>query len=132
MTDLKLINSKFTKINAERNPDFNGNLKLNTNISIISLKEIKENTNIIKISYIFEINYNELGKILINGDLFLSGDSKIIKNILKTQKNKEHNTPEYIKITNLIIQKASIKAFELEEELNLPIHIKLPSLSIKN
>jgi hypothetical protein len=132
MTNLKLINSKFTKINAEKNSDFNGKLKLNTNISIISLKEIKENINIIKISYIFEINYNELGKISINGDLFLSGDSKIIKNILKMQKDKEYNTPEYIIITNLIIQKASIKAFELEEELNLPIHIKLPSLSIKN
>jgi len=37
----------------------------------------------------------------------------------------------YIKISNFIIKKASIKAFELEEELGLPIHIKLPTLNIK-
>ena len=38
---------------------------------------------------------------------------------------------EHAHITNMIIQKASIKAFELEEELGLPIHISLPQMQIK-
>jgi len=72
-------------------------------------------------------------RLKIKGELFLKGDSKIIiKKIIKNQEYKEYNTPEYITILNLIIQKTSIKAFKLEEELNLPLHINLPKLSIKN
>ena len=132
MTNLKLIGSKLVKINAERNPEFNGKLEIKTNIKINSLEKTKEIKDTLKLSYNFEIDYNELGKILIEGILFLSGDSKTIKELIKTQKDKKYNTPENIMLTNLIIQKASIKAFELEEELNLPVHIKLPTLSIKD
>lgn len=132
MTNLKLIGSKLIKISAERNPEFNGKLEIKTNIKINSLEKIKEAKDTLKLSYDFEVNYNKLGKIFIKGILFLSGDSKIIKELLKIQKDKKFNSPEYIMISNLIIQKASIKAFELEEELNLPIHIKLPTLSVKN
>ncbi len=132
MMNLKLVGSKFTKINAERNPEFNGKLEIKTNIKNISLENNKETKDILKLIYNFEIDYNELGKILIEGILFLSSDSKTIKELLKIQKDKKYKSPEYITITNLIIQKASIKAFELEEELGLPIHIKLPTLSVKN
>ncbi len=132
MMNLKLVGSKFTKINAERNPEFNGKLEIKTNIKNISLENNKETKDILKLLYNFEIDYNELGKISIEGILFLSSDSKTIKELLKIQKNKKYESPEYIAITNLIIQKASIKAFELEEELGLPIHIKLPTLSVKN
>lgn len=130
--NLKLVNSRLTKINAERNSDFNGKLEIKTNIKINSIDKIKEAKEILKLSYNFEIDYSKLGKILIEGILFLSGDTKTIKELLKAQKDKNYNTPEYTAITNLIIQKASIKAFEVEEELGLPIHIKLPTLSIKN
>ena len=130
--NLKLVGSKLIKVNAERNPEFNGKLEIKTNIKINSLEKIKEAKDTLKLSYNFEINYSELGKILIEGYLFLSGDPKVTKQLLKIQKDKEYNSPEYIAITNLIIQKASIKAFELEEELGLPIHIKLPTLSVKN
>ena len=72
-----------------------------------------------------------MGKVKVEGALFISGDAKKIKELLKIQKDEKYESPEYIGITNLIIQKASIKAFELEEELGLPIHIKLPTVSIK-
>jgi hypothetical protein len=131
MTSLKLVGSKLIKVNAERNPEFSGKLSMKTNIKIDSLERIKEPKDTMKLAYTFEVDYTELGKILIAGNLFLSGDSKTVKDILKLQKDKNFDSPEYIAITNLIIQKASIKAFELEEELGLPIHIKLPSLSPK-
>jgi hypothetical protein len=132
MADIKIINTKFLKIKAERNPEFSGKLKLKTNIQINLVEKSKDSKDILKTIYIFEVDYGELGKVELKGELFLLSDEKTIKTILKNKEKKEYNTPEYIKITNLIIQKASIKAFELEEELGLPIHIKLPSLSIKN
>ncbi len=132
MANLKLAGSRFIKIKAERNPDFSGKLEMKTNVKINSLEKIKETKDAVKLTYNFKIEYVELGEVEIEGILFLSGDSKLIKELLKTQKGKKYDSPEYIGLTNLIIQKASIKAFELEEELGLPIHIKLPSLSMKN
>jgi len=131
MTNLKLAGSRFTKIEAERNDDFSGKLEMTTNITITTIEKMKDTKDSIKLSYVFVVDYKELGKITIGGILFLAGDSKAIKEVLKSHKEKKYETPEYMAITNAIIQKASIKAFELEEELSLPIHIKLPSLSMK-
>ena len=131
MTNLKLVGAKLVKVSAERNSKFSGKLEIKTNIGINSLEKIKEPKDTLELSYTFKVDYVELGKVEVGGSLFLSGDSKTIKDLIKAQKDKNFDNPEYIAITNLIIQKASVKAFELEEELGLPIHIKLPTLSIK-
>jgi hypothetical protein len=132
MTNIKLIASKITKINAEKNPEFTGKLEIKTNIRIISIDKVKESKDALKVSYLFEIDYTELGKISIEGNLFISTDPKTTKQILKIKENKKMESQEYIAITNLINQKASIKALELEEEIGLPIHMRLPVLTIKN
>jgi len=131
MTETKLIDSKFTKINAERNPEFNGKLEIKTNIKIQNIEKIKESKEIIKIKYVFDIEYLNLGKILIEGIIFLSLNNKKTKELIKSQEEKKFDTPEHTLITNLIIQKASIKAFELEEELGLPIHIRFPTVNFQ-
>lgn len=131
MADIKLIGAKFLELEAKRDPDFSGKLELKTNIKINSLEEIKEQEGALKVTYTFEINYGTLGEIKIKGILFLSTDSKTVKTLLESKEKKDYDTPEHLTLTNFIIQKASIKAFELEEELGLPIHIKLPKLSIK-
>ena len=131
MTGIKLIGAKITKINAERNPNFDGKIELKTNIKIQKLEKIKESKEAVKIEYVFDVDYTNLGKISIEGTLFLSSEPKKIKELIKLQKEQKLNTPEYIAITNLIIQKASIKAFELEEELGLPIHIKFPTVNFQ-
>ncbi|MBT6690009.1 hypothetical protein HN903_04450 [archaeon] len=132
MTNIKIIGAKFLEIEAKKDPDFSGKIELKTNIQISSLEKVKKSKDTLKITYFFEIDYGTLGKIKLKGNLFILSDPKTIKTIIKNKENNEYNTPEYINITNFIIQKASIKAFELEEELGLPIHIKLPTLSIKN
>ncbi len=131
MTETKLIDSKFTKINAERNPEFNGKLEIKTNIKIQNIEKIKESKEIVKIKYVFDIEYLNLGKILIEGIIFLSLNNKKTKELIKSQEEKKFDTPEHTLITNLIIQKASIKAFELEEELGLPIHIRFPTVNFQ-
>jgi hypothetical protein len=132
MTNIRIINSKFLEIEATRNPEFSGKLKLKTNVQINLLEKAKDSKEMLKTVYTFEIDYGELGKVKVKGELFLLSDAKTVKTVLKNKESKEYNTPEYIEITNLLIQRASIKAFELEEELGLPIHIKLPSLSVKS
>lgn len=129
--DIKLINSRFIEIKAKRNLDFSGKLELKSNINIKSIEKIEKTKDMLKIIYIFEINYEDLGYITIEGLLLLKGDQKNIKNILKKYEEKDYNSEELILIMNLVMQKASLKAIQLEEELDLPIHIKLPSFSIK-
>ena len=46
-------------------------------------------------------------------------------------KEKKFDTDEHLSITNMIVQKATIKALEIEEELGLPFHIRLPTLALK-
>jgi len=131
MTDLRFAGSKFIKLSAERNPEFSGKLSIKTNIKIKEMEKIKEAKDTLKISYDFEVDYGELGTIGIEGALFVSSNARTIKDIEKSWTSKKLDSPEHIQITNLLIQKASIKAFELEEELGLPIHIRLPTLSPK-
>jgi len=131
MEEIKLIGAKFLEIEAKRNPDFSGKLELKTNINIVSIEKVEKSKDTLKVIYNFGVDFGDLGLISLKGALFLLTDAKTLKNILENKENKEYDSEEYIIITNLIIQKASLKAFELEEELNLPIHIKLPSLSPK-
>jgi len=132
--EMKLLGSKITKINAERNPDFDGKLELNTNINIKSIEKFQpENANIesLKVNAVFEIQYGELGQISIEGQLYLNTDTKEIEEIINNFKSNKFDTPEQMAIMNIVIQRFSIKAFELEEELGLPIHIRLPTLQPK-
>jgi hypothetical protein len=131
MTEIKLIGSKFTKVIAERKPEFSGKLSMDQNIKIVDIDKAKDTKDTIKVSYNFTVDYKELGKVEVEGVLFISGDQKTIKILLKQWKDKTLDTPEYIAITNVIIQKASIKAIELEEEMGLPIHFRLPTLAPK-
>ena len=131
MAEIKLIGSRITKILGERNPEFAGKLEINTNIKIRDMEKIKDAKDSLRIDYDLSIDYGELGKISIEGMLFVSSDSKTIKEIQKAWKDKKFDTEEQVMVTNLIIKKVSIKAFELEDELGLPLHINLPTLSVK-
>jgi hypothetical protein len=131
--NIKLLGSKITKFSGYKDPLFSGQFKLETNIN---LKSIELNLNdkkydSLKVFANYSINYEKLGKIEIEGILFLNGDKKDLKLLLDLFNKKKYNTPEMVNLMNLIMQKFSIKAFEIEEELGLPIHLKLPSLQTK-
>ena len=131
MAEIKLVGSKFLKLSAERNRDFNGKITLKTNIKKKSLEKTKGSKDTLTLHYGFEADYGELGRVDIEGLLYLSGDSKTLKELQKNFKGKDIDSKEQLAITNLILQKASIKALQLEDELGMPAHIKLPSISPK-
>jgi hypothetical protein len=131
MPELKLINSRFTKISGTREISYTGDVSTKTNIKIIEVEIIKDSKTVVQIKYNFEINYSGLGQVYLEGIIYISADPKIIKDIQKSWADKKIETQNYALITNIIIQKASLKAFEIEDELGLPIHIKLPKVEIK-
>ncbi len=125
------MGSRITKLSGERNENFDGELKVTTNLSIISTEMVKDAKDILKIYYRFEADYGGLGKVSVEGALFISSDSKTLKDIQKNSKAQKMNESNQLLIANLILQKASLRCFEIEEELGLPIHVKLPALTLK-
>lgn len=131
MASINIIGSRFSKILVTKNYDFKGDVSVDTRLSITSIQLFKNEKDTIKTDYDFFVSFSDLGKIEISGSVFFSSDQKTIKEILKNWDQKKTSSEDILSITNIIMQKVSIKAFELEEELGLPIHLKLPSLSLK-
>ena len=131
--EIQILGFNYSKISAERSPDFKGKLEISPNINIKSiekhdLKVIKQDA--LKISFLFAIKYKNLGEVALEGDIILKTDAKTQKEILKGWKDKKLDQDSQAMILNLIMQKASVRAIELEEEMNLPIHIRIPKLQV--
>ncbi len=118
----------------EKFSDRGKNLKISTKIDIPEIKNIKPDffkikEEIIQIKFSYNINYNpDIAKIELAGDLLLAVDSKAVKDILKQWKDKEMSEDFRIDLFNIILRKSSLKALQLEDEMNLPAHISLPFL----
>lgn len=130
--EIKLVGFKYTKLLVERNEENKGELKITPNINIQSIEKVKSESKqeILQINFQFGIDYSSLGKIDLHGKLFLAADTKIVKDALEGWKNKNLDSKINLVILNIIMQKASIKALQLEEEMNFPPHIQLPRLQL--
>jgi hypothetical protein len=131
--EISLLGISYNKISIEKKPDFKGKLQITPSINISSIEKqelslLKQDS--IKVKFSFNIKYSELANILLEGEIILRTDAKTQKEILKTWKDKSLDSEIQSLILNIIMQKASIKAIQLEEEMNLPLHIKIPRLEI--
>lgn len=109
-------------------------IKLDTNIDISNINETKVNgigvtDSFISVDFVYSINYNpDFAKLEFKGNLLFSMDSDTAKNILKEWENKKISEDFKLLLFNIILKKSNIKALQLEDEFNLPLHIPLPSL----
>lgn len=131
--EIRLAGFRYLKINVERNEELKGDLKITPNINIRSIDKFKsENSKqeLLQVDFEFGIDYASLGKLDLAGKMFLAVDSKTMKESLEGWKNKKLDNEINLVILNTIMQKASLKALELEEEMNLPPHVQLPRLQL--
>ena len=63
--------------------------------------------------------------------IIFSLDPKDAKQVLKEWESKKINEKFKMDLFSVILRKSNIKSLELEEELNLPLHIPLFSLKKK-
>lgn len=130
---MKLMGLNFTKIAGERNPDFDGKVEMSSDLGIKKIEKYKPEmakADSLKVNFMFNVKYGDLGKVDIEGVLFLGVDSKTMKETLKAWDDKKLSEEFNVTILNLVMQKASLKAFQIEEELGLPIHIRLPKIQV--
>lgn len=130
MKEIKISSFRYTKIFIEKISDLFTNLKINSNINLKDIEKGKSNSDSLKISFGFNIEYVDLCKIELEGSFILLADQKILKKILNEWKDKKLSEDINNIIFNIIMQKASLKALELEDELGVPPHIQLPKIQI--
>jgi hypothetical protein len=133
---MKLISFNFDKICVEKGSKKMDELKINTNIEILDIKEVKSDFKIkgelLSVKFKYDIEYSSnFAKINFIGNILLSLESKESKNLLKEFKNKKISDYFKIPLFNFILRKSNIKALELEDELSIPLHIRLPYLKEK-
>ena len=131
---MKLIGFNINKISAEKlSSDFKG-LKIENNIKIEEITStktdfFKKDEEVLQVLFNFNLNYNpNLAKLAFSGSIILLVDEKDAKKILKQWEDKKISEEIKLPLFNFILRKTSIKALELEDELNIPLHINFPSL----
>jgi len=130
---MKVIGFSFLKLSAERLKDNQGELKINTEIEVPEINSIKTNIfkgkdELIDARFNYIVTYGpEIAKIEIKGSVVFSLEPKLAKQILKDWKKKKITEEFKLVLFNVILRKSSLKALELEDKLNLPLHIPMPS-----
>jgi len=131
---MKILGFNLTKINVEKFKDKVENLKINTQIDVAEISEVKSDffktkEEILAVKFTYGLNYEpEFAKLEFSGNIVLSLDSKTARNVLKQWKDKKMPEDFRLPLFNIILRKSSLKALQLEEDMNLPIHMQLPSL----
>lgn len=135
---MRLIGFNFTKIQAEKIKDRADSIKFNSKINIPSIEPlktdlIKTKEDIVKINFNYVLSYEpEFAKIEISGNMLVSLDSKLTKQVLKGFNDKDTPNDFKIFVLNLILKKVNLRALQFEDELNLPMHLPLISLNKDN
>jgi hypothetical protein len=130
--EIKLLGFNFTKINVERFLEIKAPVTLKSDINIKNItapenKIIKQD--IIQTDFVFTLVFENMGNILMEGSFMLGLDEGESKEILKQWKAKTLDEQKKLLILNIIMQKCSLKALQLEEEMGLPYHIQIPKLT---
>lgn len=131
---MKLLGFNYTKVSVEKLSEKSENLKISTNIDISEISEVKQSMlkskeTVISVKFSYDVKYNpDYANISLGGNFLLSLEPKTAKKVLKEWENKQMPEEFKVPLFNLILKKANIKALELEDELNLPLHMPMPKV----
>lgn len=136
---MPIVGFNLEKISVERKKPLQKGMKATHNITIASIKPeditLGESSKKqgLRFSFEYEVDYQPgVGRVDIMGHILYLDDDKSIKNILKQWDKEKKMTPELTtKIINTAIIKCTIKAFNLSQDVNLPPHLPLPTVSAR-
>ena len=131
---MRFVGFNFTKISVEKKSDNFKDLKITTNIDVSEIKPVKneilkQKEELVGIKFKFSVEYKkDVAEIELDGNILAAIDPKEAKELMKQWKDKKMPEDFRIPLFNVIIRKSSIKALELEDEMNLPLHVPLPTI----
>lgn len=131
---MKLLGFNYTKINVEKYKDSFKDIKVNSQVDVSDIEEVKQEVfkskdEFLAVKFKYKIEYTpDVAVILLEGNILVSVDVKLAKEVIKQWKGKAMPDEFNIPLFNIIFRKAGLKALQLEEEMNLPPHIQMPVL----
>ena len=130
---MRVMGFTFTKISIETFKEEYKDLKINTEIDFPEIKEVKQSIlktkeDILEVYFEYKVKYNpEIAIVEFKGKTLLALDPKLAKDVLKQWKKKKMPEEFRLFLFNVILRKATPKAIGLEDEINVPIHMPMPS-----
>lgn len=140
---MKIIGFSVEEIQAKRPFDM-PKAAINTDIVFTNIDKAKldvlKDEDCLKANFKFSVIYKdpskkdskETNEVSISGSILLMVTKDESKEFLKLWKTKQIPKEKIIPIYNYILRKCSVKALQLEEELNLQPHIPFPRISPQN
>jgi hypothetical protein len=135
---MRLIGFNFEKMSVEKFQERPESLKFNTKLDISSINPLKSDIirtkdELLKVDFVYSVDYEpNFAKLEIKGNILLSVEPKIARDVLKGWKDKQTSEDFRLFMFNIILRKTNVKALQLEDEVGLPPHIPLPSLNKEN
>ncbi len=134
---MTIIGHGLTKINVERKGQLGKEDKVENNIKIISIESSKikidnKESEGLNVLFEFTVDYGNAGIVELKGFVIYQDSKEKITEILnKWEKEKKFVDEFGTMVYNFIIKRASIKSIQLEDDVNLPLHIVFPRVEIK-
>jgi len=136
---MKIIGFNIEELHAKKSFDFK-RTAISTDILFTEVEKAKldvlKDSEALKISFKFAVGYKDSDKkdpqdkneVLIQGSMLLMVSKDESKEFLKSWKNKEIPKDKALSLYNVILKKCSVKALQLEDEINLSPHIPFPQI----
>ena len=155
---MQIIGFYLTKISTSKSQNFKQVSNINTDVEFLNLEKDKvdflKELEAIRVYFKFSVNYyneeqfrqtekeqkgknkkeeqtNNDGEVIFEGNILLSANQEEAKNLLESWKTKDIPDGIKVPIFNLILRKCTTKALDLEDQVNLPYHLQLPSIQVE-
>ena len=136
---MPVVGFNLEKTLAERTGKLTKGMQARHNMTITAVESedirIGEKTTKPGLKFTFEyiVEYlPKIGKVLVSGNvLFLDDEKKIKSTLTDWKKNKNISQELTAQVLNTAIVKSTIKALNLSQEINLPPHMPIPTITPK-
>ncbi len=132
---MPIVGFNYTKILVEKKKPIRENIKVKNDMSISNIKKaeiaIAKQEGVLQVDFTYSADYQpNIAYLEIQGNLlFLDTPEETNKTLETWKKNKKLPSSIARQILNAILIKCSVKALSLSQDLNLPPHIRLPTIS---
>lgn len=135
---MPIVGFGFEKINVEKKGNLSKGEQIKNKIVITNLEETqlktsdKEETPAILIKFDFGLDYASAGNLEFKGYvIYYDAREKISE--LATSWKKEQKLPAILsaQILNFILTKSNLQALQMESEVGLPLHLRMPKFKIE-
>jgi len=131
---MTVVGFTFSKICVVRRAVNPKNLEIKSSIKLKNVEKseakLLTQKDTLRLEFAYSIEYAPgLANIDFEGHVLAVFDPKDAEAVLaKWGKEKEVDEDIKLRVFNTIFQKCNVKAFSLEEDFNLPLHLKLPQI----